>query len=634
MTHFSLSNLSIARKLTAAFGSMILCAGLMAWLGLSSIGGIKTASTEAQTSAKIVNSADDLTKAMLDLQGQVGGYVLIRDDKLSAAAAKDIEAAHGILAKLRKQAVEPWQKEDVEAIAQAAGGYISEAAEQEIKLARDPATADQALAIVKSGQGASRMTAFAEATRTFEDREVALQDGARVAKNAAIDKAQFWLPAGAVAALVAACLWGWVLARQIAKPVSQMTGAMTRLAAGDNTTEVPAVGRGDEVGAMARSVLQFKEAAIRKGELEREAADQRAKAEAARAAEEAVRAETAERQAVVVKALEVGLERLSRGVLAGRLNDPFAPEYEPLRRDFNAAAATLQETMTTVAGSVDTIHAGTGEIAHAADDLSKRTERQAASLEETAAALDQITATVRHTADGAVHANSVVSGARAGAERSGEVVREAVAAMGEIEASSRQITQIIGVIDEIAFQTNLLALNAGVEAARAGEAGKGFAVVASEVRALAQRSADAAKEIKALISASAAQVGQGVTLVNQTGEALERFVEQITEINKIVAEIASSAREQSNGLQEVNLAMNQMDQMTQQNAAMVEETTAASHKLARGADELAALVGRFELGESARKAARPAPRASAPAVVARGGALRKLAPETDDWQEF
>ncbi|MGH6955246.1 MAG: methyl-accepting chemotaxis protein, partial [Caulobacteraceae bacterium] len=295
------------------------------------------------------------------------------------------------------------------------------------------------------------------------------------------------------------------------------------------------------------------------------------------------------------------------------------------------------------------MRSGSGEISQAADNLSKRTEQQAASLEETAAALDEITATVRKTAEGANHAREIVSTARADAEQSGEVVRRAVGAMSAIEQSAQQISQIIGVIDEIAFQTNLLALNAGVEAARAGDAGKGFAVVASEVRALAQRSADAAKEIKALISASTQQVGQGVDLVGQTGQSLERIVGQVAEITGVVSEIAASAQEQATGLQEVNTAVNQMDQVTQQNAAMVEQSTAASHSLSQEAGELARLVGRFKVGEE--PVVSPSHRSHAPSYdgaaprpalktvsthAGGGGALRRPEPtvEADNWEEF
>jgi methyl-accepting chemotaxis protein len=287
---------------------------------------------------------------------------------------------------------------------------------------------------------------------------------------------------------------------------------------------------------------------------------------------------------------------LSAGDLTFQLGDAFAPEYEKLRGDFNAAMRQLQETMRAVVDRTHGLRSGGQEITQASDDLSKRTEQQAASLEETAAALDQITATVKKTADGAIEARKVVAVAKDDAEKSSAIVSEAVGAMTRIEDSSRQIGQIIGVIDEIAFQTNLLALNAGVEAARAGDAGRGFAVVASEVRALAQRSAEAAKEIKTLISASSEQVAQGVALVGDTGRALDRIAEQVAQINGVVVEIAASAQEQATGLHQVNAAVNQMDQVTQQNAAMVEEATAAAHSLREETDALAELIAQFKVG--------------------------------------
>ncbi len=363
--------------------------------------------------------------------------------------------------------------------------------------------------------------------------------------------------------------------------------------------------------------------------------------EQARLKAEEQQKQAAAEQGVAMAALAGGLERIARGDLTARLNEPLAPAYAKLQGDFNAAVETLQETMKAIAGTTDGIRTGAGEISEAADDLSMRTEQQAASLEETAAALDEITATVRKTSEGADHAREVVAAAKVEAERSGGVVSGAVGAMAEIDRSSREISNIIGVIDEIAFQTNLLALNAGVEAARAGDAGKGFAVVASEVRALAQRSADAAKEIKALIQASSTQVAQGVELVGQTGKALERIVGQVGEINAVVVEIAASAKEQATGLAEVNTAVNRMDQVTQQNAAMVEQSTAASHTLAGQADQLAALMGRFQVGGPA---ARPAGRAPARArstvtVLKRSGgrgvsAAPKAAAAEEGWEEF
>ncbi|MEW5686446.1 MAG: methyl-accepting chemotaxis protein [Pseudomonadota bacterium] len=351
---------------------------------------------------------------------------------------------------------------------------------------------------------------------------------------------------------------------------------------------------------------------------------------------DAERAASEKEQNDVVTALADGLKRLSEGDLTADINADFKGGYLRIRDDFNATTASLRTAISSVMHTTGAIRGGADEISSASDDLSRRTEQQAASLEETAAALDEITATVKRSAQGAQEASGVASDARAEAERSGAVVREAVSAIHDIQESSAKISNIIGVIDEIAFQTNLLALNAGVEAARAGDAGKGFAVVASEVRALAQRSAEAAKEIKTLISASSAQVDRGVGLVTDTGKALEAIVERVANIDGLVSEIATSAQEQSTGLGQVNTAVNQMDQVTQQNAAMVEEATAAAAQLKREAVELAQLVARFEVGGQGVAVSRPAPRASvrgdAPALqrklrVAVGGG-------DSDWGEF
>jgi methyl-accepting chemotaxis protein len=345
------------------------------------------------------------------------------------------------------------------------------------------------------------------------------------------------------------------------------------------------------------------------------------------------------------------MARLAGGDLVFRLDSAFEAKVDKLRVDFNRVLEKLQETMVAIAANTRGISAGTGEVSKAADDMSRRTEQQAANLEETAAALDEITVTVKKTAEGAAHAREVVSAAKTDAQNSGDVVRKAIEAMGGIEKSSQQIAQIIGVIDEIAFQTNLLALNAGVEAARAGEAGRGFAVVASEVRALAQRSAEAAKEIKTLISASSTQVEQGVDLVAKTGQALERIVAQIAEMNTVIADIAVGAGEQATGLDQVNTAINQMDQGTQQNAAMAEQATAATHALAQESSELVRLVAQFQVGAEAGQkpkvepirapAPAPAPKRAQPALKTvashRGSAaVRKAeaAPAEESWEEF
>jgi methyl-accepting chemotaxis protein len=437
----------------------------------------------------------------------------------------------------------------------------------------------------------------------------------------------------------------------VKRAIEGIAGATGKLASGDISQDLDKIARGDELGAIVSSLTVFKENQARLAALHDEQREMEAREEATRASVEAERAKTQAAQNAVVAALADGLSRLSNGDLTHRIDHAFPADYEALRTDFNAAMERLQSAMQVITANASQINAGADDIAGASDDLSRRTEQQAASLEETAAALDQITATVKKSAEGAAHARVVVANARTGAADGGEIVRQAVTAMGQIESSSSQISQIIGVIDEIAFQTNLLALNAGVEAARAGEAGKGFAVVASEVRALAQRSAEAAKEIKGLITASSTQVGQGVQLVGRTGQALEAIVQQVAEIDALVTEIAASAQEQATGLNEVNAAVNKMDQVTQQNAAMVEESTAATHALKGEAGELSRLIGEFRTGDhqpisrparssprAATSGSRPAP--SAPRRMAEklkasyGGAAVATAPSGDDWQEF
>ena len=435
----------------------------------------------------------------------------------------------------------------------------------------------------------------------------------------------------------------------IARPIGELTTVMERLARGDHSVAIPGSDRRDEVGAMARTVQIFRDAALDKVRIEAQATTDRLEAEQQRAANDAAKAEQASEVERVVASLAEALGHMSKGDLSVRLAASFAPAYERLRADFNTAVQEMQTVLQAIVGSVTTIRSGTSEIAHAADDLSRRTEQQAASLEQTAAALEQITTTVKRAAESAAQARTVASRTRGDAEQSGLVVQNAVAAMSEIERSSQQISQIIGVIDEIAFQTNLLALNAGVEAARAGDAGRGFAVVASEVRALAQRSAEAAREIKTLISASTQQVGAGVKLVGDTGMALQRIVAQVGEVDTAVGEIAASAQEQALGLSQVNTAITEMDKVTQQNAAMVEQSTAAARALAVETEGLAQRTGHFRLGAEpvTRPEGRPAPRASSQAPNRQGprppprraqipARALALVPESAeaDWEEF
>jgi methyl-accepting chemotaxis protein len=445
--------------------------------------------------------------------------------------------------------------------------------------------------------------------------------------------------AAALATMLGAAAIAWFLTMNIKGAVQRLAGATEKLARGEAEVDLERLARKDELGAIVKSLSVFRDNQRRLEQLREEQDATRQSAEAERRRNDAAQRQVAEEQGLVVGALAGALDRLAAGDLTVRLDTAFPGAAEKLRADFNAAVEKLEEVLRAIATSTASINSGTAEISNGAEDLSRRTEHQAATLEETAAALDEITQTVQKTAQGATASREAVAAAKADAERSGDVVGRAVVAMTAIEKSAREISQIIGVVDEIAFQTNLLALNAGVEAARAGDAGKGFAVVASEVRALAQRSADAAKEIKGLISASASQVEEGVSLVGEAGDALQRILAHVNDIAGLVGEIAASAREEAQGLGEVNSSVNQMDQVTQQNAAMVEEATAASRMLAGETQELSRLVGRFRISglETLQYAGavRAAPaREAAHALRVVGATALKAQPAADDWEEF
>jgi len=387
--------------------------------------------------------------------------------------------------------------------------------------------------------------------------------------------------------------------RLVKRPLDELVADVNTLSEGNFSNPISGQERLDETGAVARALEGFRHRLAETDALETEAARQRDSAERERSSTEAERRNAAELQKRIVTRLGTGLSRLSAGDMSHRITEEFPGEYAQLRDDFNSAMQSLERTIQTINVSVSNITSGTGEMSTAANDLSARTEKQAASLEETAAALDQLTSQVNASAENAKLAAQTVEDTNQSTTRSGDVVEKAIQAMNGIEHSSREVSRIIGVIDEIAFQTNLLALNAGVEAARAGEAGRGFAVVAQEVRELAQRSAAAAKEIATLITTSAGQVDQGVNFVAQTGEALKGISSQVVQINNLIREISQSASEQAIGIKEINAAINQMDQVTQQNAAMVEETTAASMTLNTEAQNLGGIVANFQVSGSA-----------------------------------
>jgi len=492
-------------------------------------------------------------------------------------------------------------------------------------------------------------------------------------------------------------VFAWVIAHGITRPVTDMTGAMTRLAGGDHGVEVPALGNRDEIGEMAKAVEIFKRNAIDKQRMETE---QRAAEEAARKAEEEARKREAAivaEVAAVAKAASTGdleqridlagkdgfllnlcegvnglvgqtgvalkdvagvLSAVAQGDLTRRITGDYAGLFGQLKTDVNRTADKLFEVVSNINDAAGQITGAASEVAAGSQDLSERSEQQASALEETAASMEELAATVRQNSANAQQANQLAAGAREVAASGGQVVSDAMTAMGRIETSSQKIEDIVGMIDEIAFQTNLLALNAAVEAARAGDAGKGFAVVAQEVRNLAQRSAQASKEIKGLIAESSTQVRSGADLVKGAGRTLDEILGAVKRVADIVAEIAAASAEQASGIDQVNEAVTQMDEMTQQNAALVEESTAAAHALEEQARHLLEVMAFFETGEPAARgrapapaAARTAPRPAAtrPPVKKPAGTLRpatakseppkpsatvKAAKADDDWAEF
>ena len=587
---------SINGKVIAAGTIVLVLASATSVAGLWAATHLSGALTRAIRSGQIVQIHMDSDMMHDALRADVLMALRAADPSTGVTFAevkKDLgEHAQGFrddITRNKSLATDPATRAALAAVEAPLGDYIS-GAENIVALAeRDPAAAQAAMPRFLE-QFTTLEGAMEEATGKIEAAASAEADGA---KSAAL-VAQILMAALILVGVAVTGLIVLAARRILVKPLVDVTSALDRLSKGDLTVDPPHTGRKDEIGLMTRALFAFKQA-VAERQAELEAADNRAAVEEERTRNETRRGEEEASRERVMRDLAGGLQRLSDGDLAARLSDRFPEQYEALRGDYNAAVDRLAEVMSAVIGSARGMRTGSDEISQAADDLSRRTEQQAASLEETAAALDEVTATVRRSAEGAGKASQVADAAQGEAVRSGEVVTKATQAMSAIEQSSAKISNIIGIIEEIAFQTNLLALNAGVEAARAGEAGKGFAVVASEVRALAQRSAEAAKEIKALISESSRQVDDGVELVTQTGHALEVIRATVAEMHGLVTDIAASAREQSVALSEVNTAINQMDQVTQQNAAMVEETTAASHSLAREAESLAGLIGRFRL---------------------------------------
>jgi len=620
-------NLRIGTKLMVSFGAItliLLCVAGFAGLSLSQL----NAGTRKIVEDRVpkMNMANEMATAMADFRMAEAEHALSNDPARLAETEALMRDSKAIVEK------------DYAALEPIVHFPIPRAALMRVKSTWDAyAKANQnMLALERAGQkdraiatlmGPMRdgYEATSKAANDFVAAEfVLIQDTSEQAQHT-FSIGKLLLALAGLAALGGTIFLALNLIRLIAKPLTGMTRVMGELAAGNMHVDVPVDVRADEVGDLAKALAGFRDQL--------------------RAAEESKAVQTE----LLVSSIGTGLDKLAQGDLTARIDVELTGPFAKLKADFNNAMEEMAQTLANVSQATGGVHTGAGEISQASNDLSRRTEQQAASLEETAAAMDEITTTVRESAESAARANKLVAQARQEAEHSGEIVGRAIEAMGGIERASAEISEIISVIDGIAFQTNLLALNAGVEAARAGDAGKGFAVVASEVRALAQRSADAAKDVKTRITASSEQVDAGVGLVGDTGAALQRIIASIAEINGLVADIATSAEQQASGLQQVNTAVAEMDGVTQQNAAMVEEATAASRSLAAEADQLATQIGRFKLDgrqsprpeqqpantvhELQARAGRAHPRARR-AVGGNGKATAAVAMADDDWSQF
>ncbi|MBP1807063.1 methyl-accepting chemotaxis protein [Rubellimicrobium aerolatum] len=577
---------SIGRRVVAAIAVLLVAVGAMGAWNLSLMFRSNAVGKEIDHHQATLEEAMAARFALARQENSMRGFMITRDPYFSDRVGVHLATFEGALDTIESMLQDPDPQARIGAIRDGVATWHQEIVQPVLRLAVGESTFAEARSLMLSGRADDLIAPIEDALDLIGDDQVAAIAEHR-AEEETIDRRFLQvLVLGFAGTIGLAIVVGWGLIRSIAAPIRAMTDSMHALSQGDFDVTVPGAERADEIGRMAAAVEVFRAASRERVRLQSEVEAQGREAEA--------RAERVQRDSeAAARVFSEALTRFKSGDLTAEIATEVPASYEPIKRDLNAGLAQVREALDAAKAGTSGIRLMSGEIASAAEDLSRRTESQAASLEETAAAVEEITATVKAAAESAARARVVVSDARQDAGQAGQVVREAVGAMTAIKASSQEIEQIIGVIDEIAFQTNLLALNAGVEAARAGEAGRGFAVVATEVRALAQRSAEAARQIKDLIGTSATNVTQGVGLVGRTVEALARIVEGVTRVSELVDGIAASASEQSDGLTQVNVAVAQMDRITQQNAAMVEESTAAARDLAHQIEQVASQIERF-----------------------------------------
>ncbi|MDK4741390.1 methyl-accepting chemotaxis protein [Rhizobium sp. CNPSo 3464] len=594
----------IVARLAVGFGFLLI---LMIGLTLYSIGQVKT----IDRNLGVINDINSVKQRFaINYRGSVHDRAIAIRDVTLVTSAEERQVAVKLIETLASTYADN-EKKMADMIASPAGATAEEKAILDeiaaVQAKTNPLVAEiiarqekgdgEAARKILLEQARPQFVAWLKAINKFIDYQEALNKSTgNEVRSAAGGFNSLALTALAIAILLASVAAAFT-ARSIVGPLAKLQTSLVSMAQGNMEGDRKLEKRGDEIGMLARAVAALRDAISAKAERDADADAKRAGEERKRLEREAAEREAlAEQTNTAVNQLADALQGLANGDLTRQIAGPFIPSLDQLRVDFNQAVEKLRLAMQKVAENASAIASGAQEIRSASDDLAKRTEQQAASVEETAAALEEITITVSGSSNRAQEAGHLVRKTKESAEHSGRVVRNAVEAMDKIEASATEIGNIIGVIDEIAFQTNLLALNAGVEAARAGEAGKGFAVVAQEVRELAQRSAKAAKEIKDLINTSNNHVRSGVSLVGETGKALEEIVAQVQQVDGNVGAIVEASKEQATGLKEINTSVNTMDQGTQQNAAMVEQATAAAHSLASEAEALFQLLSQFRIG--------------------------------------
>ena len=644
-------NTSVSTKGFIAFGILAIIAVGSSALTLTTTVSATSMVDQDRAVSKLMVDATDLSSDIDEASLAMKRFLLTGNRDYVKETEDMLTHLDSDIANVEQQltALAPSELPDFKLAAASIQSWRKEFIEKQIALMHSSATVDVARAMELTGRNAELLSDFISKMGVIYDNITKKSQASSLAQQAAMRQVELISFVAAILVMLIAVGLSFMNYMLVSRPLSKLSAATARLANGDLDVQIDAGGK-DEIGQMAASMHIFREAALANKRLEKEAEAARLRTESDRRADQQrAEEEAAERLRTATAGLAAGLKRLADGDLSFQLDESFAPDFEALRHDFNQSISKLAGTLSAISNSVSTMETGTREISTSADDLAKRTEQQAAALEQTAAAVEEITSNVTNSTKRTEEARSVASQANESASQSSKVVATAEEAMRKIEHSSQQISNIIGVIDEIAFQTNLLALNAGVEAARAGEAGKGFAVVAQEVRELAQRSANAAKEIKQLIHNSSTEVSHGVDLVRQASGALRTIGGFITEMNTHMDAIALAAKEQSTGLAEVNHAVNSMDQTTQRNAAMVEESNAASAALASEAARLRELIANFRLAstnnaavaalnQTARAMARPsAPAAPVhrsapagrPAAVSGNTALA-----ASEWEEF